>query len=379
MDFGLNEDQESLQRYAREFLEKECPSEFVRRMMDDTMAYDPGFYDKLGQLGWMGITIPEQYGGQGMSYVDLAVLLEEMGRALVPGPFFASVCLGAVAVAEAGSEAQKSAVLPGIASGKRNATVACTEGSGRVDAAGVQLVARAESSGFVLTGSKSYVPDAHVADSIVVAGRTSDGEDPEDGVTLFLVDPSDPGVDVTQLKTMDTTRRWCEVTFDGARVGSDAVLGEVDRGWPPLQRALQRAAAMLCAESVGGAHKVLDMSVEYAKARVQFGRPIGSFQAVKHKCADMLVDVEMARSAMYYAAWAASSDDSELPLAASVAKAYCGDAFTRVAANGIQVHGGIGFTWEHDMHLYFKRAKANEMLLGDPTWHREIVARLVAA
>lgn len=224
-----------------------------------------------------------------------------------------------------------------------------------------------------------YVPDAHVADTIVVAVRTSDSDDPTEGITLFALDRESSGVKITQLQTMDTTRRWCDVDLTDVTLPASAVMGEVGAGWPVVQRALHRSTALLCAESVGGAHKVLDMSVAYAKERIQFGRPIGSFQAVKHRCADMLVDVEMARSAMYYAAWAASADDSELPLAASVAKAYCGDAYTRVASSGIQVHGGIGFTWEHDMHIYFKRAKANEMLLGDPAWHREQVARLVAA
>ncbi len=379
MDFGLNTDQEELQKYARDFLDNECPPTFVRQMMEHESAYDDAFYKHMAQLGWMGIAIGEPYGGQGMTYVDLAVLVEEMGRALVPGPFFASVCLAAPVIEAAGSEEQKRELLTGIASGEGNATVAYTEASGRVDAAGIQMTARADGDGYVLSGTKLFVPDAHLAGTIVVAARTSDGDDPTDGVTLFLVDPGTSGVAIEQLKTMDMTRRWCEVRFDGVQVGADAVLGEPDRGWAPLEKGLQRATALLCAECVGGSHKVLDMSVDYAKERVQFGRPIGSFQAVKHKCADMLVDVEMARSAMYYAAWAASSDDSELPLASSVAKAYCGDAYVRVAGNGIQVHGGIGFTWEHDMHLYFKRAKANEMLLGDPTYHRELVARLVAA
>jgi alkylation response protein AidB-like acyl-CoA dehydrogenase len=379
MDFGLNADQETLQKYARDFLDNECPTTFVRQMLEHDTARDDKFYAHMAELGWMGIAIPEDFGGQGMSYVDLAVLFEEMGRALVPGPFFASVALAAPTLVEAGTDAQKQTVLTGIASGERNATVAYTEASGRVDAGGIQMTARREGDGFVLSGQKLFVPDAQVADAIIVAARTTDGDDPEDGITLFCVDPSVGGVSVRQLNTMDMTRRWCEVTFEGTQLGPDALMGEVDQGWAPLSRALQRGTAMLCAESVGGAHKVLDMSVSYAKERVQFGRPIGSFQAVKHKCADMLVDVEMSRSAMYYAAWAASDEPQELQLASSVAKAYCGDAYTRVAANGIQVHGGIGFTWEHDMHLYFKRAKANEMLLGDPTFHREIVARLVAA
>jgi alkylation response protein AidB-like acyl-CoA dehydrogenase len=379
MDFGLNEDQETLAKYARDFLENECPTTFVRTMLDHETAMDEGLYKHMAELGWMGIAIPEEYGGQGMTYVDLGVLLEEMGRALVPGPFFASVCLAAPTILEAGSDAQKQALLPGIASGEKNATVAYTEANARVDASGIELSATKDGDGYTLGGLKRFVLDAHVADTIIVAARTSDAGDPTEGVTLFVVDAKSPGVSVKQLKAMDMTRRLCDVTFDGVKVGADAVLGDVDRGWPRLERAIQRATGMLAAECVGGAQKVLDLSVAYARERIQFGRPIGSFQAVKHKCADMLVDVELGRSAMYYAAWAATDEDQELALAASIAKAFCGEAYTRVASNGIHVHGGIGFTWEHDMHLYFKRAKVNEELLGDPSYHRDQVAKLVPA
>jgi alkylation response protein AidB-like acyl-CoA dehydrogenase len=378
VDFGLNEDQETLAKYARDFLTKECPTTFVRKMLDDETALDTAFYKKMAELGWMGIAIPEQFGGQGMSYVDLAVLLEEMGRALVPGPFFASVCMAAPVVLEAGSDAQKKEILTGIASGERNATLAYTE-SARADASSIELSAREGDGAYTLNGTKRFVLDAQIADTLIVAARTSESGDPTQGVTLFVVDAKAPGITVTQLNAMDMTRRLCDVSFDGVKVTAAAILGSQENGWRPLERALLKATGMLCAESVGGAQKVLDMSVEYAKERIQFGRPIGSFQAVKHKCAEMLVDVELGRSAMYYAAWAASEDDAELPLAASMAKAFCGDAFTRVASTGIHVHGGIGFTWEHDMHLYFKRAKANEVFLGDPTHHRDLVTHLVDA
>ncbi len=377
MDFGLNDDQEMLARYARDFLTNECPSTFVRAQMDSPTAHDPAFYKKMADLGWMGIAIGEAYGGQGMSYVDLGVLVEEMGRAIVPGPFFATVCLATPVIVEAGTEDQKAKLLGDIAAGQRLATVAYTEPNARLDAAGVQLTATKDGDGYTLNGTKSFVPDAHVADTLIVAARTSPAGTSMGGVTLFVVDAA--AAQITQLKTMDMTRRWCDVSLDNVKVGADAVMGEVDGGWAPLETGLRRSMAMICAESVGGAQKVLDMSVEYSKVRVQFGRPIGSFQAVKHKCADMLVDVEMARSAMYYAAWAASDNPEELPLASSVAKAYCGDAYSRVTLTGIQVHGGIGFTWEHDMHLYYKRAKANELFLGDPAHHREAVAGLIAS
>ncbi len=370
MDFGLNEDQETLAKYARDFLTNECPTTFVRKMMDDDTAYDAGFYKHMAELGWMGIAIPEDCGGQGMSYVDLAVLLEEMGRSLVPGPFFATVGLAAPVLVETGAARD---ILAGIASGERRASLAVSEdGSGRIDASLIALKA----DGNTLNGTKRFVLDAHVADTIVVAARTAESDDPTEGITLFAVDARSPGVTVKQLRAMDATRRLCDVTFSGA---SGDVLGETGRGWRALERGVQKATGLLSAECVGGAAQVLDMSVAYAKERIQFGRPIGSFQAVKHKCADMLVDVEMSRSAMYFAAWTASTDDAELALASSIAKAYCGDAYTRVASNGIHVHGGIGFTWEHDMHLYFKRAKTNEVFLADPTHHRDLVARLVAA
>jgi alkylation response protein AidB-like acyl-CoA dehydrogenase len=367
MDFGLNEDQETLAKYARDFLTNECPTSFVRRMMDSDTAHDQAFYSHMAELGWMGIAIPEECGGGGMTYVDLGVLLEEMGRAIVPGPFFASVCLAAPLVLEAGSDDQKRTIAGGIATGERIATVAYTEPSGRLDEEGIQMSATDDGK---LNGAKQFVLDAHVADTLLVAARSAAG------VSLFVVDAADSGVTITQQETMDATRRWCEVTFENV---AGEPLGEPGGGWAPLERSLQRSLGMLSAECVGGAQRVLDMSVDYARERIQFGRPIGSFQAVKHKCAEMLVDVELARSAMYYAAWAASEEPAELALAASIAKAHCGEAYTRVASGGIHVHGGIGFTWEHDLHLYFKRAKVNEVFLGDPTYHRELVAQLVPA
>jgi alkylation response protein AidB-like acyl-CoA dehydrogenase len=379
MDFGLNEDQETLAKYARDFLTNECPTAFVRTMMESDTAHDPSFYSKMAGLGWMGIAIPEEFGGQGMTYVDLAVLLEETGRAVLPGPFFATVGLAAPVILEAGGDDQRKALLTPLAAGERTATVAYTEPNARVDASGIEMTAQSANGSFSLSGIKSFVLDAHVADTLVVAARTSDGGDPTEGITLFAVDANADGVTISQLTAMDSTRRLCEIRFDGVTVGPDMLLGQVDKGWSPLERGLQKAAALLSAECVGGAAQVMDMSVEYARNRIQFGRPIGSFQAVKHKCADMLVDVELARSAMYFAAWAASDEESELPLAASMAKSFCSDAYLRVATNGIHVHGGIGFTWEHDMHLYFKRAKADEVLLGDPTYHRDLVARLVPA
>jgi len=277
------------------------------------------------------------------------------------------------ALLEAGGEAQKKEVLGQVAAGDARVTLAMTEPSGRWDSAGVELRAERSGGGWKLNGTKLFVPDAGVADHIVVVARTRSGDD--EGITLFLVSGRPAGLKVEQLKTLDMTRRWYQLTFEGVELPDTAVMGTPDQGWAPLKRALEWGAAALCAEMVGGSQWVLDTSVEYAKTRQQFGKPIGIYQAVSHKLADMLLEVESARSATYYAAWTVDADAPDRALATSMAKAYASDAYRKAAGNGIQVHGGIGFTWEHDMHLYFKRAKSAEVTLGDATYHRELVAQ----
>ena len=380
MDFGFSQEQELLRQTARSVLDKECPSPFVRRMLDDPAGTTDEFWQKLAELGWLGLVYPEAYGGVGLGLVDLTVVLEEMGRVVMPGPYFSTVLLGGLALVEAGSEAQQAAWLPKLAAGEARATLALTEESARWDAAGVQLAAKpAKGGGFVLSGTKLFVPDAHTADLLVVAARTArpTREDPSHGVSLFAVAADARGIRATLLPTMDQTRKLCEVTFARVQVGADALVGPLHGGWAPLKRVLDKATVALCAEMCGGAQKVLEMSTEYAKIRVAFGKPIGAYQAVKHKCADMLVAVENAKSITYYAAWAADEGVAEAPLAASMAKAYVADAYRQTAGDGIQIHGGIGFTWEHDLHLYFKRAKSSEVMFGDATFHRERVARLL--
>jgi len=372
VDFAFSEEQEMLRRSAREFLAKECSPKVVRKLMESADGYDEALSKKISSLGWTALGIPEQYGGVG-TFLDLVVVLEEAGRALLPGPFFSTMGLAVPALIEAGTETQKNKVLGAIAEGSARATVAVTEPSGRWDANAINLAARQRSGGWQLDGMKTFVPDAGVADFIVVAARTR-GEG-EEGVTLFLVERNTKGVDVKPLETLDLTRRWYEVRFDGVELGADAVMGSPDKAWPQLKRALEWATAALCAEMVGGVQKVLETSTEYAKARHQFGKPIGIYQAVSHKLADMLVLSESGRSATYYAAWAVDADAPDRALASSMAKAYVSDAYRKVAGDGIQVHGGIGFTWEHDMHLYFKRAKSSEVTLGDATYHRELVAQ----
>jgi alkylation response protein AidB-like acyl-CoA dehydrogenase len=376
MDFGFSDEQDMLRQTARAFLEEHCPTTFVRQMMEDDKGYSPDLWKEMAELGWLGLAFPEAYGGQGFGFVDLTVILEEMGAALLPSPFLSTVVLAGQTILIGGSEAQKKTSLPRIADGSLIATLAMTEPSGRFDADGITAVkATPEGEGFSISGTKLFVPDAHVAEVMVVAARTKEAGDKSFGVSLFLVDSNSPGISVTLLKTMDQTRKQCEVVFDQVRVGRDRLIGMLDMGWPILQKVLNLATVSLCAEMVGGAQRVLDLSVAYAKERVQFGRPIGSFQAIKHKCAEMMLQVESAKSAAYYAAWAVDEDVPEAPLAVSMAKAYCSDAYRNTAGEGIQVHGGIGFTWEHDMHLYFKRAKYAEFTFGDATYHRELVAQ----
>jgi alkylation response protein AidB-like acyl-CoA dehydrogenase len=372
MDFAFSEEQEMLRRAARDFLAKECSSKVVRELIEGPDAYDPGLWRKMADLGWTSLGIPEQYGGVG-TFLDLVVVLEEAGRALLPGPFFATMALAVPTLVEAGTEAQKKEVLGAIAEGTARATLAFTEPSGRWDASAVTLTAKPSGGGWQLDGVKLFVPDAEAADYTVVAAR-SRGEG-EDGISLFLVKGRPAGMTVTSLKTLDMTRRWSELRFDGVKLDGASLMGSPHNAWPHLKRSLDWATAALCAEMVGGTQKVLETSTDYAKTRHQFGKPIGIYQAISHKLADMLVLSESGRSATYYAAWAVDADAPDRSLAASMAKAYVSDAYRKVAGDGIQVHGGIGFTWEHDMHLYFKRAKSSEVTLGDATYHRELVAQ----
>jgi alkylation response protein AidB-like acyl-CoA dehydrogenase len=376
MNFGFNEEQELLRNTARKFFENECGSETVRRLMETPEGISAELWKKLAEQGWLGLIYPEQYDGTGLGLVDLVVLMEEMGRAVAPGPYFSTVLLGGLAILEAGGEGQKKEWLPKIAAGDKRVALAWMEPSAQLGPAGVTLTAVKRGETFTLSGTKLFVHDAHTADALVVAARTRPGAG-ADGVSLFLLPKGTKGLEVTLLPTMDQTRKLCEVACSDVTVGADALLGAAGAGWAPLSRVLDRATVALCAEMCGGAQKVLDMTVEYAKIRQAFGRPIGSYQGVKHRAADMLVDVENSKSITYYAAWALDENSPEAPLAVSMAKAYVSDAYRRVAAGGIQLHGGIGFTWEHDLHLYFKRAKGSEFTFGDATHHRERVAQLV--
>lgn len=369
MNFAFSEEQEELRRITRQFLESKSPESEVRRLMDTEEGYDEKVWSQMAnELGLQSLIIPEEFGGQGFSFVELTVVLEEMGRALLCAPYFSSCVLAANALIHSGDDAAKQAHLPGIASGETIATLAFTEPNGKWDESGIEATATQDGDAWKLSGTKMFVLDGAQANLLIVAAKTSAG------TSLFAVDPAGSGVTRTNLATMDQTRKQAKVELDGA---AGTLIGTDGGGWATLERVLDLAAVALAAEQVGGAQKVLEEAVQYAKDRVQFGRPIGSFQAIKHKCADMLLEVESAKSAAYYAAWCASELNDELPSVASLAKAYCSEAYFHAAAENIQIHGGIGFTWEHPAHLYFKRAKSSELLFGDPTYHRELLAQRI--
>jgi alkylation response protein AidB-like acyl-CoA dehydrogenase len=377
MEFGFSEQQNILRASARQFLERESPPDVVRRMSDDPQGSSPDLWRKMAELGWMGLVLPETYAGLGLSFVDLTILMEEMGRVLLPAPFFSSVTLGGLTVLEVGSDEQRRLLLPRLSRGEVKVCLALLEADGRYDPRGIGLRASIRGNRATLNGTKLFVVDAQLADYVVCVARTRGGRNPESGISLFVLDIKSPGVICTPLVSMDQTRRLSEVSFTRVNVSLDAMLNGRDTAWPALQRALDKATVALCAEMLGGAEKAMEMCVAYGKSRMQFGRQIGGFQAVKHKIADMKVWVENAKSVVYYAAWAVDSNAPEAARAASMAKAYCSEMYSRVTADGMQVHGGIGFTWDHNMHLYFKRAKSSEVLLGNATWHRERIATLI--
>ena len=367
MNFGFSEEQEELRKMVKRFLEEKSPETEVRRLMATTEGYDPAVWTQMAnELALQGLGIPEEFGGQGYGPVELYVVFEEMGAALYCGPYFSTVALAANALLFVGTDADKATYLPGIASGDTIATVALTDDAGRWDLTATSTTATAKGEGFVLNGVRSYVTDGSTASLILVPAMTPTG------LSLFAVAGDGPGVSRQSLATMDQTRKQSRLELKDAPATLIGVQGEALAG---LETTMQVAAAALAAEQVGGAQRVLNNSVEYAKTRVQFGRPIGSFQAIKHKCADMLLDVESAKSAAYYAAWAAQERNDELAIAASLAKSFCSEAYFHCAAENIQIHGGIGFTWEHHAHLYFKRAKSSELFLGDPAYHRELLAQ----
>jgi alkylation response protein AidB-like acyl-CoA dehydrogenase len=372
VDLGLSEEQEMLKNFARDFLEKECPEKYVRDMEEDERGYSPEIWRKMADQGWQGLIVPEEYGGTGLGFLDLIVLLEEFGRALVPGPFMSTVVLGTIPILEAASDEQKKEYLPRVASGELILTLAFTEPSARFDADGVATTAARDGDSYVLNGTKLFVQDANVADSMVVVARAP-GSSGDDGISLFLVDAHSPGVTIEQLRTIASDKQ-CEVKLEGVRVPASGLLGAEGQGWATMQRVIRKATVAECAYLVGLAQMDFEISVNYAKERVQFGRPIGSFQAIQHKAADMVTDVDGARFIMYRAAWSVAEDEPDADMNVHMAKAWCSDATRRVVAHGQQIHGGIGFTKDYKIQLYFRRQKRSELMWGDGDYHREKVA-----
>ncbi len=365
MQLVFDADQEDLRQSVRRFCENEMPTETVRALMATQDAHDPARWTRMAEeLGLQGLVIPEEHGGSGASFVELAVVQEEFGRAIFPGPFL-STLFATYAILDAGDDEAAKDLLPGIADGSTVATVAVTEPDGRWDVEATSTTARPDGQGFVLDGEKAFVPDGALAGLLLVLART------DAGLSLFAVDPNGSGVTRTAVNTLDQTRPMARVELSGA---AGRLVGTDGGATASIARTLDKMAVLIALEQVGGAQRALDMAVEYAKQRQQFGRFIGSFQAIKHKAANVMLRVESARAAAYYGAWAVAGDTEEVPAVAGLAKAYCSDAYFFAAAENIQMHGGIGFTWEHDAHLHLKRAEASKLWLGDPTYHRARLA-----
>jgi len=372
VDLGLTEEQEMLKKSAREFLIKECPKKLVRELTANDEGYSPELWKKMADLGWMGLAYPEKYGGSGGSFLDLTILLEEMGYNIVPGPFFSTVVLGGLTILEAGNEEQKKRCLEKISKGNLIVSLALTELDGTYTAPSIKTAAKLKDDTYTINGIKLFVADANIADYVLVLARTNFRAKPEKSLTIFLVDTKSPGIQVTVLKTM-ARDKLCEVVFNDVSVHKVDIVGQLNQGWPVIENILKKAAVAKCAEMVGGAQASLDMAVNYAKERIQFGRPIGSFQAIQHYCANMVTDVDGSRFITYKAAWTVGEGLS-CDMEVSMAKAFVGDAFKRVAALAHQIFGAIGFTMDHDMHLYFRRARSGEVEFGDVDYHRKIIA-----
>jgi alkylation response protein AidB-like acyl-CoA dehydrogenase len=363
----FTEEHDELRQTVRRFLDAKSPETAVRALMTSERGYDPSVWTQMAeQMALPGLIIPEAHGGVGMGAVELAIVCEEMGRVLLCAPFLSSAVLAPAVLLEAGSAAAQAAILPAVAAGRMLATVAVSEPDAAWKLPALTMAARRDGARWRLDGVKTFVLDGHVAAVVLVVART------EAGLSLFRVDGTAPGLERTVLPTLDLSRKLARCSFDGVPAEEIGVAPDCTSA---LERALARTVAALAAEQAGGAQRCLELSTDYAKTRLQFGRPIGSFQAIKHLCADMLVRVEFAKSAAYHAAFVAQGDDQELRAAAALAKSYCSEAFFRAAADTIQVHGGMGFTWEHAAHLYFKRAKSSAVLFGDPVRHREHLAQ----
>ena len=372
MDFSINEEQEMLRKMAFDFFAKECPKSLVKEMEGDKIGFPNDLWEKMAELGWMSLIFPEECDGMGSSFLDLVVLIEEMGRACLPGPFFSSTIMGGLTLLEAGNEEQKRGILSQVARGKVLLTLALTERSGIYTPDGIQVKARKEDGAYVIEGTKLFIPDAHIANYIICVARSKEGTQ-EKGITLFLVDANSPGITCNPLITIAGDKQF-EVVFDKTRVTEKNVLGEIDDGWKYVEKVWPKIVIARCAEMIGGAQQVLEMTADYAKQRIQFGRPIGSLQVIQHYCADMLTYVDSSRFITYQAAWMLS-EGIPCRREVSIAKAWVSEAFRKVTTLAHQINGAIAYTEAHDLYLYSKRAKAWELLFGGTDYHLDIVAK----
>jgi alkylation response protein AidB-like acyl-CoA dehydrogenase len=372
MDFAFTEGQDMLRVSTRNFLARECPKARVREMARDERGYDPQLWNRMAELGWMGLVFPEEYGGMAGSFMDLVILMEEMGRNILPGPFFSTIAFCALPLLAYGNSDQKTKFLPQIARGEAIWTLALAESSGKCKASDVRLRAVSGGIGYILEGHKLFVTDARVADYILVVARNGGSEMPEDGITFFIVGARDPNVKMVAIPTIGGDRQF-RVSFGGVTVTEDNILGKIGKGWDIVDFVLQRAAVLKCAEMSGACQAVLDMTSGYARERIQFDRPIGSFQAIQHKLADALIDAEAVQYLLYQAAWGISVG-SPSRWQISAAKAKANEAYQRICIEGIAAHGAIGYTMDHDIGLYYRRVKAAQFAAGDTDWHREVMA-----
>ncbi|WP_187695296.1 acyl-CoA dehydrogenase family protein [Colwellia ponticola] len=383
MEFSFTQEQKMIRDTAQAFLADVSSSSAIRNAMASEQGFETQIWQRIcTEMYWQAIHIPEEYGGMGLGYVELVIMLEEMGRYLLCSPFFSTVCLGTNALIVAGTAAQKQQYLSQICQGSLTATLAYTGNNGRWDADAVQATVTTDGDHYLLNGRYRYVPDGHSAGLIIFAVR-DEGSTGVDGISLFALDANTPGVKRSWLPTMDETRKQAEITLDQVCVTKADLMGEQGKAWPQLNKIIQLATVAVAAEQAGGAQQTLDLTVEYTQERVQFGRPVAGFQAVKHQAADMMLRAEVAKSAVYYAACVAEEAlnggplANELAEAASVAKSYCSQGYFSNASDAIQLHGGVGFTWEYDVHLYFKRAKSSELFLGNSAYHRELIAQIL--
>ena len=372
MDFEFTESQQILRKTARDFLEAECPKTLVREMELDERGYLPQLQRKMADLGWYGLIFPEKYGGADADFTDLVALLEEMGRALLPSPFFSTVVLGGMPILEIGSEQQKQKFLPKVAKGEINLTMALTEPDSWYDADSIKVQATTDRDGYVVNGVKLFVPYAHVADFMICVARTKSAQMTQEGISLFIIDSKNSGITCNVLGTIAMNKQ-CEVVFDNARVPADSILGELHHGWAYIEKLLQKATVALCAEMIGGAQKVLEMTLDYTKQRVQFGHTIGSFQIIQSHCVEMLTLLEDSRLLTYEAGWKLSRGLA-CAKEVSMAKARTSESYQAITAMAHEVHGGVGFDMEYDLNLYFRRAKSVETMFGDTDFHREKIA-----